>query len=122
MSKVNQLNLKVLVPMYFEDDYEALCERADGFGMDALTEDEQYFVDSYHRLDCFISQLSQADAEELKNLADNSEVYNKYSEAEMKFYEDTHKVSGEERVRQVDDFLQGLDQSSSDFESDYSRE
>lgn len=122
MSKVNQLNLKVLAPMYFEDDYEALCERADGFGMDALTEDEQYFVDSYHRLDCFISQLSQADAEELKNLADNSEVYNKYSEAEMKFYEDTHKVSGEERVRQVDDFLQGLDQSSSDFESDYSRE
>ena len=122
MSKVNQLNLKVLAPMYFEDDYEALCERADGFGMDALTEDEQYFVNSYHRLDCFISQLSQADAEELKNLADNSEVYNKYSEAEMKFYEDTHKVSGEERVRQVDDFLQGLDQSSSDFESDYSRE
>ena len=122
MSKVNQLNLKVLAPMYFEDDYEALCERADGFGMDALTEDEQYFVDSYHRLDCFISQLPQADAEELKNLADNSEVYNKYSEAEMKFYEDTHKVSGEERVRQVDDFLQGLDQSSSDFESDYSRE
>ena len=48
MSKVNQLNLKVLAPMYFEDDYEALCERADGFGMDALTEDEQYFVDSYH--------------------------------------------------------------------------
>lgn len=122
MSKVNQLNLKVLAPMYFEDDYEALCERADGFGMDALTEDEQYFVDSYHRLDCFISQLSQADAEELKNLADNSEVYNKYSEAEMKFYEDTHKVSGEERVRQVDDFLQGLEQGDSEFASDYSRE
>ena len=39
MSKVNQLNLKVLAPMYFEDDYEALCERADGFGMDALTND-----------------------------------------------------------------------------------
>lgn len=122
MSKVNQLNLKVLAPMYFEEDYEALCERADGFGMDALTEDEQYFVDSYHRLDCFVSQLPQADVEELENAADNSEVYNKYSEAEMKFYADTHKVSGEERARQADDFLQGLEQSSSDFESDYSRE
>lgn len=122
MSKVNQLNLKVLAPMYFEEDYEALCERADGFGMDALTEDEQYFVDSYHRLDCFVSQLSQADIEQLENAADNSEVYNKYSEAEMKFYADTHKVSGEERARQADDFLQGLEQSSSDFESDYSRE
>lgn len=122
MSKVNQLNLKVLAPMYFEEDYEALCERADGFGMDSLTEDEQYFVDSYHRLDCFVSQLSQTDIEELENAADNSEVYNKYSEAEMKFYADTHKVSGEERARQADDFLQGLEQSSSDFESDYSRE
>lgn len=122
MSKVNQLNLKVLAPMYFEDDYEALCERADGFGMDALTEDEQYFVDSYHRLDRFISQLSQADIDELENAADDSEVYNKYSEAEMKFYEDTHKVSGKERVRQVDDFLQGLEQGDSEFESDYSRE
>lgn len=122
MSKVNQLNLKVLAPMYFEEDYEALCERADGFGMDALTEDEQYFVDSYHRLDCFVSQLPQADVEELENAADNSEVYNKYSEAEMKFYADTHKVSGEERARQADDFLQGLEQSSSDFESDYSHE
>ena len=122
MSKVNQLNLKVLAPMYFEDDYEALCERADGFGMDALTEDEQYFVDSYHRLDRFISQLSQVDTDELENAADNSEVYNKYSGAEMKFYADTHKVSGEERASQAYDFLQSLEQGDSEFESDYSRE
>ena len=83
MSKLNQLNLKVLVPMYFEDKYEELCERADGLGMESLTEDEQYFVDSYHRLDNFISQLSSAELEELENATDNDEVYNKYSNAEM---------------------------------------
>ena len=83
MGKLNQLNLKVLVPMYFEDKYEELCERADGLGMESLTEDEQYFVDSYHRLDNFISQLSSAELEELENATDNDEVYNKYSNAEM---------------------------------------
>ena len=83
MSKLNQLNLKVLVPMYFEDKYEELCERVDGLGMESLTEDEQYFVDSYHRLDNFISQLSSAELEELENATDNDEVYNKYSNAEM---------------------------------------
>ena len=83
MSKLNQLNLKVLVPMYFEGNYEELCERADGLGMDSLTEDEQYFVDNYHRLDNFISQLSSAEVEELENATDNDEVYNKYSNAEM---------------------------------------
>ena len=119
MSKVNQLNFKVLAPMYFEGNYEALCERADSCGMDALTEDEQYFVDSYHRLDCFVSQLPQIDTDELENAADNSEVYNKYSEAEMKFYADTHKVSGEERASQAYDFLQSLEQGDSEFASDY---
>lgn len=83
MSKLNQLNLKVLVPMYFEGNYEELCERADGLGMDSLTEDEQYFVDTYHRLDSFISQLSSAEVEELENANDNNEVYNKYANAEM---------------------------------------
>ena len=80
---MSKLNLKVLVPMYFEDKYEELCERADGLGMDSLTEDEQYFVDNYHRLDNFISQLSSAEVEELENANDNDEVYNKYSNAEM---------------------------------------
>ena len=83
MSKLNKLNLKVLVPMYFEDKYEELCERADGLGMESLTEDEQYFVDNYHRLDNFVSQLSSAELEELENATDNDEVYNKYSNAEM---------------------------------------
>ena len=83
MSKLNQLNLKVLVPMYFEGNYEELCERADGLGMDSLTEDEQYFINNYHRLDNFISQLSSAELEELENATDNDEVYNKYSNAEM---------------------------------------
>ena len=83
MSKLNQLNLKVLVPMYFEEDYEELCKRADGLGMDSLTEDEQYFIDNYYRLDNFISQLSSAEVEELENATDNDEVYNKYSNAEM---------------------------------------
>ena len=45
------LNLKVLVPMYFEGNYEELCERADALGMDSLTEDEQYFINNYNRLD-----------------------------------------------------------------------
>ncbi len=80
---MKQLNLKVLVPMYFEDKYEELCERADGLGMDSLTEDEQYFINNYHRLDNFISQLSSAELEELENATDNDEVYNKYSNAEM---------------------------------------
>ena len=85
MSKLNQLNLKVLVPMYFEEegDFEDIFERANGLGMESLTEDEQYFVDSYHRLDNFISQLSSAELEELENATDNDEVYNKYSNAEM---------------------------------------
>ena len=80
---MSKLNLKVLVPMYFEDKYEELCERADGLGMDSLTEDEQYFVDNYHRLDNFISQLSSAEVEELENANDNNEVYDKYANAEM---------------------------------------
>ena len=80
---MKQLNLKVLVPMYFEEDYEELCKRADGLGMDSLTEDEQYFIDNYYRLDNFISQLSSAEVEELENATDNDEVYNKYSNAEM---------------------------------------
>ena len=80
---MSKLNLKVLVPMYFEDKYEELCERADGLGMDSLTEDEQYFVDNYHRLDNFISQLSSVEVEELENANDNDEVYNKYANAEM---------------------------------------
>ena len=83
MGKLNQLNLKVLVPMYFEEDYEELCKRADGLGMESLTEDEQYFINNYHRLDNFISQLSSAELEELENAIDNDEVYNKYSNAEM---------------------------------------
>ena len=83
MGKLNQLNLKVLVPMYFEEDYEELCKRADGLGMESLTEDEQYFINNYHRLDNFISQLSSAEVEELKNATDDNEVYNKYSNDEM---------------------------------------
>ena len=83
MGKLNQLNLKVLVPMYFEEDYEELCKRAYGLGMESLTEDEQYFINNYHRLDNFISQLSPAEVEELENATDNDEVYNKYSNAEM---------------------------------------
>ena len=80
---MKQLNLKVLVSMYFEEDYEELCKRADGLGMESLTEDEQYFINNYHRLDNFISQLSSAELEELENATDNDEVYNKYSNAEM---------------------------------------
>ena len=91
MSKLNQLNLKVLVPMYFEGNYEELCERADGLGMDSLTEDEQYFVNTYHRLDDFISHLSSAEVEELENATDDNEVYAKYSNVEMKLKETKNK-------------------------------
>ena len=83
MNKLNQLNLKVLVPMYFEDKYEELCERADGLGMESLTEDEQYFMDNYHRLFDFMEQLSSAEVEELENVTDDDEVYAKYANAEM---------------------------------------
>ena len=91
---MSKLNLKVLVPMYFEDKYEELCERADGLGMESLTEDEQYFVDNYHRLDNFISQLSSAEVEELENANDNDEVYNKYANAEMNDKQVTVSIVG----------------------------
>ena len=80
---MKQLNLKVLVPMYFEDNIEDIFERANSLGMDSLTEDEQYFMDNYHRLFDFMNQLSPAEVEELENATDNDEVYNKYSNAEM---------------------------------------
>ena len=92
---MSKLNLKVLVPMYFEDKYEELCERADGLGMDSLTEDEQYFMDNYYRLFDFMEQLSPAEVEELENTTDDDEVYNKYANAEMKFYIDTHNLDVE---------------------------
>ena len=88
---MKQLNLKVLVPMYFEEDYDELCKRADGLGMDSLTEDEQYFVDTYHRLDDFISHLSSAEVEELENATDDNEVYDKYANIEMKLKETKNK-------------------------------
>lgn len=85
-----KLNFKVLAPMYFEEDYDELCKRADGLGMDSLTEDEQYFVDNYHRLDDFISQLQSTDIEELKNVINNddnnNEIYDKYINTEMEFH------------------------------------
>ena len=81
---MKQLNLKVLVPMYFEDDLEDIFERANSLGMDELTEDEQYFMDNYSRLFDFMEQLSPAEVEELENANDNDEVYNKYANAEMK--------------------------------------
>ena len=83
MSKLNQLNLQILVPMYFEDNLEDIFERANGLGMDSLTEDEQYFMDNYSRLFDFMDKLSPAEVEELENATDNDEVYNKYSNAEM---------------------------------------
>ena len=97
MSKLNQLNLKVLVPMYFEEegDFEDIFERANSLGMDSLTEDEQYFMDNYHRLFDFMEQLSSAEVEELENATDDDEVYNKYANAEMKFYIDTHNLDVE---------------------------
>ena len=97
MSKLNQLNLKVLVPMYFEaeGDFEDIFERANSLGMESLTEDEQYFMDNYHRLFDFMEQLSPAEVEELENATDDDEVYNKYANAEMKFYIDTHNLDAE---------------------------
>ena len=91
---MNQLNLKILVPMYFEGNYEELCERADGLGMDSLTEDEQYFIDNYHRLDNFMSQLSSAEVEELENANDDDEVYNKYANTEMNDKQVTVSIVG----------------------------
>ena len=97
MSKLNQLNLKVLVPMYFEDegDFEDIFERTNSLGMESLTEDEQYLMDNYHRLFDFMEQLSSAEVEELENATDDDEVYNKYANAEMKFYIDTHNLDVE---------------------------
>lgn len=80
---MKQLNLKVLVPMYFEDNIEDIFERANSLGMESLTEDEQYFMDNYHRLFDFMEQLSSAEVEELENATDDDEVYAKYSNAEM---------------------------------------
>ena len=103
-----KLNFKVLAPMYFEkneDDYEELCERADYFGEDALTEDEQYFIDNYHRLDDFISQLPSTDIEELENAINNdnnNKIYNKYANDEMKFHinKQTDKINNQKNSSQ----------------------
>ena len=102
-----KLNFAILAPMYFEEDYDELCKRADSLGTESLTEDQQYFTNTYHRLDNFISQLPPADIKELENAADNNEIYNKYSNAEMKFYIDTHKVSNKssEKTDYVDKCL-----------------
>ena len=83
MSKLNQLNLKVLVPMYFEDNFEDICERANSLGMESLTEDEQYLMDNYSRLFDFMEQLSPTEVEELENAIDNDEIYTKYANYEM---------------------------------------
>ena len=94
MSKLNQLNLKVLVPMYFEDNednIEDIFERANSLGMESLTEDEQYFMDNYHRLFDFMEQLSPAEVEELENANDDDEVYDKYTNVEMKLKETKNK-------------------------------
>ena len=34
---------------YDDDDYERLCDQADYWGMDSLTEDEQFFITTYSR-------------------------------------------------------------------------
>ena len=91
---MKQLNLKVLVPMYFEDNLEDIFERANGLGMDSLTEDEQYFMDNYHRLFDFMEQLSFAEVEELKNANDNNEVYDKYANIEMNDKQVTVSIVG----------------------------
>ena len=94
MSKLNQLNLKVLVPMYFEDNednIEDIFERANSLGMESLTEDEQYFMDNYGRLFDFMEQLSPAEVEELENANDDDEVYDKYANVEMKLKETKNK-------------------------------
>ena len=91
---MKQLNLKVLVPMYFEDNLEDIFERANSLGMDSLTEDEQYFMDNYSRLFDFMEQLSPAEVEELENATDNDEVYNKYSNAEMNDKQVTVSIVG----------------------------
>ena len=91
LSKLNQLNLKVLVPMYFEDDIEDIFERANSLGMESLAEDEQYFMDNYGRLFDFMEQLSSAEVEELENVTDDDEVYAKYANIEMKLKETKNK-------------------------------
>lgn len=88
-----RLDFKILMPMYFEkneDDYEELCERADYFGEDALTEDEQYFIETYHRLDDFYTQLLSDNREELRNavINNNTEIYIKYANEEASYYLD----------------------------------
>ena len=91
MSKLNQLNLKVLAPIYFGDDIEDIFERSNSLGMESLTEDEQYFMDNYHRLFDFMEQLSSAEVEELENVTDDDEVYAKYANIEMKLKETKNK-------------------------------
>lgn len=44
----SELNTSIL-ENYTEEDFEMLCERADFYGMDALTEDEQYVVDNWSK-------------------------------------------------------------------------
>ena len=94
-----KLNFEVLIPMYFEADYDELCEHADSLGMDSLTEDEQYFVNTYHRLDDFISQLSSTDMWELEFAMYNDnkdEIYRKYAYDEALFHMDKQVLGNED--------------------------
>lgn len=49
----NQSFMLDIMENYTEDDYANLCERANAYGMESLTEEEQYVVEHY--CSCFSS-------------------------------------------------------------------
>lgn len=94
--KERHLNLGLLVPMYEEgNDIDELCSVADYHGMAALTEDEQYYVDSYGRLDKYFDSLAAGDYNELVQAAEdkNEEIMKRHTDAEFAMYIDNLKVA-----------------------------
>lgn len=46
---MNNVEIEVNGVFYDRDDYERLCDQADYWGMDSLTEDEQVVLATYSR-------------------------------------------------------------------------
>lgn len=109
-NKLYPLNFKELVPIFDEDTHRELCERADYYGMDSLTESEQYLVDTYHRMKAYVDQLSDEDAMKLLDMEsdDKSAIYEEHAAKEIKFYKSTHKLSNDVRIQEIDDLFGGL--------------
>lgn len=114
-NKVYPINFRELVPLFDEDTHREACDQADYFGMDSLTESQQYLVDTYHRMKAYVDQLPEAEAAQLLDMEieDKTDIYREHEMKEMKFYKSTHKMSNESRMQQASDLVCDTSKSAS---------